>query len=121
MIVDTFIYVLNTTMLQDFTFSGLSHTLFGKLELSGTFEKDTTVFPQSVFTNLQLEPQLEKVLPDGRITLNLEDGSDNVPLISMSLLGRTFGQDGPPPEQWCPHEDPTKQRCLDKRCSKRRH
>ena len=107
---------LNSNTFQDYSISGLSNTLFRKLELSGTFDKATTVFPQSVFTNVQLEPQLEKVLSDGRITLNLEDGSDNVPLISMTLFGRTFGQDGPPPEQWCPHEDPGKQRCLDKRC-----
>ena len=79
------------------------------------------MFPQSVFTELQLMPQLEKVLPDGRITLNLEDGSnkENVPLISMSLFGRKFVDDGQPPEQWCPHgefpPDSTK-RCYDKNC-----
>ena len=67
-------------------------------------------------------PQLEKVLPDGRIILNLEDGGkkENVPLISMSLFGRKFGDDGPPPEQWCPHGDfppYSNKRCSDKSCA----
>ncbi len=85
--------------------SGISNTYFTKLELSGNFNADTYVFPQSVFTELQLMPQLEKVLPDGRIILNLEDDSkkENIPLVSMSLFGRKYGDDGPAPEQWCPH------------------
>ena len=61
------------------------------------------MFPQSVFNELRLMPQLEKVLPDGRIILDLENGHENTPLISMSLFGRKFGDDGPPPEQWCPN------------------
>ena len=75
--------------------------------MSGGFNSATTVFPQSVFTNLQLQPNLEKVLEDGRVTLNLdnENGKKNVPLVSMTLFGRKFGDDGPTPEQWCPHED----------------
>jgi len=87
----------------DYSFSGVSHTYFNKLELSGNFDKDTSVFPQSVFNELRLMPQLEKVLPDGRIILDLENGHENTPLISMSLFGRKFGDDGPPPEQWCPN------------------
>ena len=49
-------------------------------------------------------PQLEAVLPDGRITLNLDGKSplENVPIISLTLFGRKFGEDGPPPNQWCP-------------------
>ena len=48
------------------------------------------MFPQSVFTKDQLIPKLETVLPDGRITLNVEDGNhvENVPLVSLTLLGR---------------------------------
>ena len=61
------------------------------------------MFPQSVFNELRLMPQLEKVLPDGRIILDLENGHENTPLISMSLFGRKFGDDGQPPEQWCPN------------------
>ena len=109
--------------MQDYSFSGISDTYFTKLELSGNFKTDTSVFPQSVFTELQLMPQLEKVLPDGRIILNLEDDGkkENVPLISMSLFGRTFGDDGPRPEQWCPHGDfppyLNKRGCYDKSCT----
>jgi len=65
--------------------------IFKKLELSGTFKKDTTVFHQSVFMELQLKPHLEKVVPDGRITLNVEDGSNSTPFTSMTLLGRAYG------------------------------
>ena len=79
------------------------------------------MFPQSVFTDLQLLPQLEKVLPDGRIILNLNDAYDqnNAPLISMTLFGRKFGDDGPPPDQWCPHGDfppDSDKSCFGKRC-----
>ena len=92
---------------SDYLQSGISNTYFTKLELSGNFSSDTSVFPQSVFTEVQLVPQLEKVLPDGRIILNFEDDSkhENVPLVSMSLFGRKFGDDGPRPEEWCPHRD----------------
>ena len=79
------------------------------------------MFPQSVFTDLQLLPQLEKVLPDGRIALNLDDQTDteNTPLISMTLFGRKFGDDGAPPEQWCPHGEfppDSNKKCSNKRC-----
>ena len=79
------------------------------------------MFPQSVFTDLQLLPQLEKVLPDGRIILNLNDEYDqnNAPLISMTLFGRKFGDDGPPPDHWCPHGDfppDSDKSCFGKRC-----
>ena len=65
------------------------------------------MFPQSVFTELQLLPELKKVLPDGRIILNLDEdyNQENTPLITMSLFGRKFGDDGTPPDQWCPHGD----------------
>ena len=78
----------------------------------------TSVFPQSVFTELQLMPQLETVIPDGRIALNLdgEPTVENNPLISMTLFGRKFGEDGPPPEQWCPHLG-SEGSCLNKRCT----
>ena len=97
-------------MLQDYSLSAISQTYFTKLELSGNFDMETSVFPQSVFTELQLIPNLEKVLPDGRIILDLENNMENSPLISMTLFGRKFGDDGPPPEQWCPRGDfhPTK-------------
>ena len=79
------------------------------------------MFPQSVFTDLQLLPKLEKVLPDGRIILNLNDEYDqnNAPLISMTLFGRKFGDDGPRPDQWCPHGDfppDSDKSCFGKRC-----
>lgn len=92
--------------------------MFTKLELSGNFDNATTVFPQSVFNYVQLIPQLEKVLPDGRITLNLDNAAhtENVPLVSMTLFGRAFGQDGPAPKQWCPHEEQEKLKCKNKRC-----
>lgn len=78
----------------------------------------TSVFPQSVFTDVQLKPELENILPDGRIILNLDEGNvkENTPLISMTLFGRKFGQDGPPPEQWCPRKD-GEGMCLNKRCT----
>ena len=62
-----------------------------------------------------------KVLPDGRIILNLNDEYDqnNAPLISMTLFGRKFGDDGPPPDQWCPHGDfppDSDKSCFGKRC-----
>merc|ERR1711899_364962 len=81
---------------HDYLHSGISQTYFSKLELSGNFDSETSVFPQSVFTELQLLPELEKVLPDGRIILNLDgdDNQENTPLISMSLFGRKFGDDG---------------------------
>ena len=81
--------------------------MFRQLELSGGFNSATTVFPQSVFTNLLLQPHLEKVMEDGRLKLDLSDeySKKNVPLISMTLFGRKFGDDGPPPDHWCPHED----------------
>ena len=96
--------------------SGISQTYFTRLELSGNFDSETTVFPQSVFTELQLLPELEKVLPDGRIELDLEgdENKENAPLLSMTLFGRKFGDDGPPPEQWCPHGDFPG--CSNKRC-----
>ena len=79
------------------------------------------MFPQSVFTELQLLPELEKVLPDGRIILNLDEdyNQENTPLISMSLFGRKFGDDGPPPEHWCPHGDfppDSSKRCYNGNC-----
>ena len=103
------------------SFSGISNTYFETLELSGSFDPYTSVFPQYVFTELKILPQLEQVLDDGRMTLNLQNGNgeENMPLVSMTLFGRTFWNDGPPPEQWCPHgEFPpfSEQRCLNKRC-----
>ena len=100
-------------------YSGISQTYFSKLELSGNFDSETSVFPQSVFTELQLLPELEKVLPDGRIILNLDNNQENTPLISMSLFGRKFGDDGPAPEQWCPHGDfppDSSKRCYNGNC-----
>merc|ERR1712223_134282 len=106
---------------HDYLHSGISQTYFSKLELSGNFNSETSVFPQSVFTELQLLPELEKVLPDGRIILNLDgdDNQENTPLISMSLFGRKFGDDGPAPEQWCPHGEfppDSSKRCYNGNC-----
>ena len=64
----------------------MSQTYFSRLELSGNFDLETSVFPQSVFTDLQLVPELEKVLPDGRIILNL-DGDENKENVAPKLFG----------------------------------
>ena len=91
---------------EDYWHSGMSQTYFTTLELSGNFEPATSVYPQSVFTEFQLRPELEKVLPDGRMILNLaNEGANNAPFVSMTLFGRRPQDDGPPPENWCPHED----------------
>jgi hypothetical protein len=68
---------------------GVSSTLFKKLELSGTFDNKTKVFPETWFNNLALSETLEQVLPDGRVILDIKD-DNNLPLISMTLYGRNF-------------------------------
>ena len=91
----------------DYSYSGISNTMFSKLELSGNFDTDTKVFSQFVFTEVQLESKLEKVYPDGRITLNSEMANDNenTPLVSMTLWGRKYELDGNAPDNWCPEKE----------------
>jgi len=89
---------------EDYSHSGLSQTYFTELELSGSFEPTTSVYPQLVFNEFELHPELERIVPDGRTTLNLDhDDIANVPFVSMTLFGRRPLDDGPAPDNWCPH------------------
>ena len=85
---------------QDFL-SG-STTVFSKLSLSGTFSPSARVYPQVVFDETTLRPDLYHILDDGVVALTGRSISLMAPTVSMSLFGRIYQMDGNYPENWCP-------------------
>ena len=60
----------------------------------------TRVFPEALFDEVTLQPELVSISPDG--ILSLTENDENIPLVSMSLFGRRFELDADQPNNFCP-------------------
>jgi len=85
----------------DYNFLSTSDTMFTKLKLSGTFSSGAGVYPEVLFNNVRLQPQMVHVSEDGVLSLS-EHVQITETLVSMSLFGRVYSQDPDYPEQFCP-------------------
>merc|ERR1711936_200392 len=75
-------------LIFDYAFLTKSDTSFTRLKLSGTFSETTRVFPEALFDEVTLKPELVLISPDGVLSLREKVGT--TPLISLSLFGRRF-------------------------------
>ena len=75
--------------------------MFTKLKLSGTFSNGAGVYPEVLFNNVRLQPQMVHVSEDGVLSLSKHVQITET-LVSMSLFGRVYSQDPDYPEQFCP-------------------
>ena len=85
----------------DYNFLSTSDTMFTKLKLSGTFSSGAGVYPEVLFNNVRLQPQMVHVSEDGVLSLSKHVQITET-LVSMSLFGRVYSQDPDYPEQFCP-------------------
>ena len=53
-------------LLSDYTFLSTSDTVFKKLQLSGTFSDEAAVYPEILFNDIQLRPELVNISSDGK-------------------------------------------------------
>ena len=84
----------------DYDFLSRSDTLFTSLKLSGTFSDTTRVFPEALFDEVTLQPELVLITPDG--VLSLREKVEPLPLVSLSLFGRRYAEDADIPDNFCP-------------------
>ena len=83
----------------DYNFLSTSDTVFKQLRLSATFSPGAGVYPEVLFDEVTLLPDMVSISEDGVLAL-----ADNVSttLVSMSLFGRVYAEDPDYPEQFCP-------------------
>ena len=83
----------------DYNFLSTSDTVFKMLRLSATFSPGAGVYPEVLFDQVTLLPDMVSISEDGVLAL-----ADNVstPLVSMSLFGRVYEEDPDYPDQFCP-------------------
>ena len=86
--------------ISNYSFLTRSDTVFKTLKLAGTFSANTRVFPEALFDEVTLQPELVSISPDG--ILSLTENDENIPLVSMSLFGRRFELDADQPNNFCP-------------------
>ena len=79
----------------DYNFLSTSDTIFKKLRLAATFSPGAGVYPEVLFDEVTLLPDMVTITEDGVLAL-----ADNVstPLVSMSLFGRVYQEDPDYPE-----------------------
>ena len=53
-------------LLSDYNFLSTSDTVFRKLKLSGTFSDEAAVYPEVLFNDVKLKPELVNVSSDGK-------------------------------------------------------
>ena len=53
-------------LLSDYTFLSTSDTVFKKLQLSGTFSDEAAVYPEILFNDVKLRPELVNISSDGK-------------------------------------------------------
>jgi len=85
----------------DYTYLSQSDTVFTQLKLSGTFTDGAGVYPEVLFNNVSLQPDLVNISEDGVLSLT-ENIQITETLVSMSLFGRFYQEDPPYPDQFCP-------------------
>jgi len=85
----------------DYDFLATSDTVFKSLKLSGTFSDDAGVYPEVLFNDIRLHPNLMNVSIDGVLSL-VEEAIQTETLVSMSLFGRDYSKDPAYPDQFCP-------------------
>jgi len=89
-------------LLSDYNFLSTSDTVFKKLKLSGTFSDEAAVYPEVLFNDVKLKPELVNVSSDGVLSL-VEESMMSETLVSMSLFGRVYLEDPSYPDQFCPN------------------
>ena len=83
----------------DYNFLSTSDTVFKHLRLSATFTPGAGVYPEVLFDEVTLLPDMVSISEDGVLAL---DDNVSTTLVSMSLFGRVYDQDPDYPEQFCP-------------------
>jgi len=73
------------------------------LKLSGTFADGAGVYPEVLFNDVNLIPNMVNISEDGVLSLT-EDTQTNETLVSMSLFGRVYQEDPAYPDQFCPNK-----------------
>jgi len=86
--------------LLDYDFLTRSNTVFSRLQLSGTFSSTTRVYPEALFDEVTLRPELVLITPDG--VLSIREKFEPISLVSFSLFGRRYEDDADMPDNFCP-------------------
>jgi len=95
--------VLNTCTqdtILDYEYLTRSTTVFTSLKLAGNFSDTARVFPEVLFDEVTLRPELVLIRPDG--VLSIREKFEVFPLVSMSLFGRRYEDDADMPDTFCP-------------------
>ena len=89
-------------MIMDYDYLTRSNTIFTSLKLAGTFSDSTRVFPEALFDEVTLRPELVLITPDG--VLSIREKFELQPLVSLSLFGRRYEDDADLPDNFCPDQ-----------------
>ena len=67
---------------------------------SSTLSGLAMMFPEALFDEVTLRPELVLITPDG--VMSIREKFETLPLVSLSLFGRRYEDDANMPDNFCP-------------------